>query len=230
MVLAVLSDIHGNPDALRSVLEDLPPETDRLLFLGDLAGYYPFVGECLDLLEGWETVRVAGNHDLVLARCMEEERAPPPSYEDQYGTALRRSMANLSPNDAARWTQAPPDRTLDLDGVACLLCHGAPWDPVEGRVYPDFDRWDRFDGTAKDLVLLGHTHHPLLHRRERVTVLNPGSVGQPRDRSASASYALLDGETGQAEHRRVPFDPARLIEDARRHDPEHPYLVEVLTR
>jgi predicted phosphodiesterase len=80
------------------------------------------------------------------------------------------------------------------------------------------------------VILLGHTHHQVVKNYQEKLIINPGSVGQPRDRSGEACFAILDMTSGIVQQRRVPFDPRRVIEDAREHDPNFPYLVEVLIR
>jgi diadenosine tetraphosphatase ApaH/serine/threonine PP2A family protein phosphatase len=155
---------------------------------------------------------------------------PPPSYDAKYGSALRRSLGDLPAAALARLRALPPSLAVDLAGVRVHLFHGAPWDPLLGRVYPDFATWERFDEVDADVVLLGHTHYPLVKHQGGRLIVNPGSVGQPRDRGSLAAYAVVDLATGEATIHRVPFDPAPLIADARRHDAGLAYLEEVLTR
>ena len=141
-----------------------------------------------------------------------------------------RSIEKLSPSALSLLQSLPRSRTVALNGVVMNLYHGAPWDPLDGRVYPDFTDWDRFSDVPGDVILLGHTHYPFIKRYGEKLIVNPGSVGQPRDRSGKATYAILDPTTGAVQHCRVPFDPQPLIEDAQKHDAGLSYLVEVLTR
>ena len=119
---------------------------------------------------------------------------------------------------------------MDIGGVTLALYHGAPWDHLEGRVYPDFGDWERFNEVAADIILMGHTHYSFTKVHGDKMIINPGSVGQARDRSGAACFAVLDLEARLVQHNRVPFDSQKLIEDAKQHDPDVPYLVEVLTR
>lgn len=96
-------------------------------------------------------------------------------------------------------------------------------------MYPDYANWDRFLDVHGDVILLGHTHYPLVKVYREKLIVNPGSVGQPRDQAGGACFATLDLPSGTVEHHRVPFNPSRLIEDAKMHDPDLPYLIEVLT-
>lgn len=226
----VLADVHGNIDALRTVWSRLDDTVEAVLFLGDLAGYYPWVEECRELLCTRDVVGVRGNHDEVLLHCVDQGSVPSPVYEARYGSALRRALESVTADTVGFLRSLPRRRTHAVDGRTVELVHGAPWDPMEGRVYPDFDGWVRFDDIDADAILLGHTHYPLVRTVNGTLVVNPGSVGQPRDRSALASYAVLDPEGPVANIERVAFDPAATIRDAELHDPALPYLVDVFRR
>jgi len=228
MRIGLISDIHGNSSALRAVLPALLAEVDRILFLGDLCGYYPFVEECVELWDKTRMVGIRGNHDQILLNCWQNRTQPTPDYRAKYGSALIRSLQNLSASSVSLLQSLPLTRTLSLNGVVLTLFHGTPWDPLEGRVYPDYDNWDRFSNVPGDVILLGQTHYPLVKRYRDKLIVNPGSVGQPRDRAGGACFAILDLTSGVVQHHRIPFDFQCLIEDAQKHDPDLPYLVDVL--
>lgn len=230
MRVGVISDVHGNDPALAVVLTALTDQVDMIIFLGDLCGYYPFVNECAAVLDTNGFVGVLGNHDRVLLGCLSTDSQPPEEYVRRYGSALGRSLRVLSRTSLSLLQSLPVSRKLSLAGVSVALFHGAPWDCLEGRVYPDYTEWDRFTHVEGDVILLGHTHYPLVKRHRGKLIVNPGSVGQARDWGGAACYAVLDVLTGHVEHRRVAFDPTRLVQDARVHDPQVPYLVDVLFR
>ena len=230
MKLGIIADIHGNHVALEAVLTAVYQEAEHVAFLGDLCGYYPFVNECVALWDATRIIGVRGNHDQVLLDCLDRGVPPPPAYQARYGSALERSRQRLQPEAERLLRSWPPIRAVRLARRSLLLCHGAPWDPLEGRVYPDETDWTRFGTVDAEIILLGHTHYPLAKRAAGRLVINPGSVGQPRDRRPGASYAVLDLDTVAVAHRRVAYAPESLIDDAKRHDPDVPYLVEALTR
>lgn len=229
MKIGIISDIHGNSLALKRVLPTLLDVVDQVVFLGDLCGYYPFVEECIEIWDKSRIVGIRGNHDQVLLNCLRDGTRPSAEYEAIYGSALTRTLQGLSSASLSVLQSLPVSRILTLKGVKVVLYHGAPWDPLEGRVYPDYDKWERFLHVPGDVILLGHTHYPLEKRYGNKLILNPGSVGQPRDRSVEACFAILDLTSGEVQHCRLPFDPGRLGKDARQFDPKLPYLVEVLT-
>jgi putative phosphoesterase len=230
MRVGLIADVHGNSPALRSVLAALRGLVDSILFMGDLVGYYPFVNECA---EGWDAnqiIGILGNHDRILTDCLAQGREPEELYCARYGSALTRSLRHLSPKARALLASWPQQRSLKLEDASVAMFHGAPWMPLEGRVYPDFAEWELFEGCPEEVILLGHTHYPMIKKWHGKVIINPGSVGQPRSRSGAAEYAVLDVAQRSVMFERVPYDVSRVVQDARRHDPQMSYLVEVLSR
>ena len=230
MKIACISDIHGNKFALDAVLADLPDDIENLLFLGDLCGYYPFLEECTQLLKKKIAVGIRGNHDQVLIDCLASESFPNTEYEREYGSALRRSMVGLSLSSKDWIQDLPLTRTISLNGLTLTLYHGAPWNILDGRVYPDFDEWHLFEDEIGDIILLGQTHYPIKKIIKNKLIVNPGSVGQPRDQSNGASYSIIDLDKFSVKQNLVSYNSSELIADAKLHDPNIPYLREVLTR
>jgi diadenosine tetraphosphatase ApaH/serine/threonine PP2A family protein phosphatase len=217
--VAVISDVHGNWHALEAVLDDVEREQpDELWCLGDLVGYGPRPNPCCAAVERRAAFCLAGNHDLgVLGEIDLEEFA---------GDAVV----------AARWTRgvlAEGSREFlrslrplgEHDGVE--LFHASPRDPVWEYVLSADVARVAFDLTASPLVLVGHSHVPLAITLEDDVLdgclaaggteaalgpgrrlLNPGSVGQPRDGDPRAAWLLLDREAGMASFRRVEYDVA----------------------
>jgi putative phosphoesterase len=176
---------------------------EAYFFLGDLFGYYPFVNECLALWPEVPLWAVRGNHDQVLVDCLEDSVFPSDDYQERYGSALTRALRVLQSEGQRVIQDWPLEQTLTLKGFVIQFVHGAPWDPLEGRVYPDFKDWDRFVVISADIIVLGHTHYPFVKEYAGKLIINPGSVGQARDRSGAASCALLDLDNRQAKLLRV---------------------------
>ncbi|HVS54020.1 MAG TPA: metallophosphoesterase family protein [Opitutaceae bacterium] len=230
MKFGLIADIHGNNIALAAALRMLDGQVDHIVFLGDICGYYPFVNECIEMLRVRQVIGIRGNHDQVLIDCLATGKPPADEYRARYGSALDRAMQVLSDSALKFLHSWPTQRELLVESRAILATHGAPWDSLEGRVYPDFENWSRFDPYMADICLLGHTHYPLVKHHHNKLIANPGSVGQARDRAGEASYGILDVITNEVMLHRVPFNPEILICDARKHDPNLPYLERVLTR
>lgn len=216
MRIAVLSDIHSNLEALRAVLDALP-SVDRILCLGDIVGYGADPAAVIDLLRERGAEAVQGNHDWAVVTGDTEWFNPWAARAVEW----TRSVLDRGPVD---YLQRLP-RTLDLPGPDVLAVHGSPRDPLFEYVVSAEAALGSFGATGRRVILLGHSHVAMRFslRERRVewrafpegggevlgprTLLNPGSVGQPRDGNPRASLALLD-EDG-FEIRRVEYDVAR---------------------
>jgi len=198
MRLGVLSDIHANRVALDAVFEDMPP-VDGVVCAGDVVGYNPWPAACVDAVREQGIPTVMGNHDRAVAS----------------GTAFRfNGMAKAGVEHARseldeerlEWLRSLPDeRTVEN----VKLVHGHPEDP-DRYTYPREFRAEMLG--EEDVLVLGHTHVQDHRTFDDGVVMNPGSVGQPRDGDPDAAYALLDTETLNVEERRVAYDVERVVD------------------
>ena len=231
MKLGLLGDIHGNSAALRAVLKSAGHQgVDALCVTGDLVGYYYHPDEVLELLENWETYRVRGNHEDMLTQ-VRAEPAKLEAFERRYGSGLRLALELLTDKQLQALSDLPANLDFRFDDCAVLLAHGAPWD-ADHYIYPDAEpaEFARFASYAADLAVLGHTHYRMQRTAGRCLIVNPGSVGQPRDRIPGAAWALFDTETRICRHFTEPYDITAVVAEAQSRDPQHSYLQEVLTR
>jgi diadenosine tetraphosphatase ApaH/serine/threonine PP2A family protein phosphatase len=228
VTFALLSDIHGNLDALSAVLARVPAE-DGLLCLGDVVGYGPQPNECIAAIRARATVCILGNHDVAAV--------------DGYGLEYFNPNARL----AMAYTRSviAPESLTWLDGLAYehrapgyLLVHGAPVDYFT-YILDKADAERALDATDAPLIFVGHSH--IAEYYERVPgrkalahkhmqhggtlklreggryVINVGSVGQPRDLNPEASFAFYDEAAGTVVWQRVPYPIASVqtkMEDA----------------
>lgn len=198
MIIAVLSDIHGNAPALEAVLADLP-SVDAVVSCGDAVGYYPDAPAVVDRLRSLRVAMVRGNHELMVCGL----KPVPPERAAAYRAEWTR--AALSPRQL-RWLRTlPATLEFERDGLSICIRHASPWDE-ETYLYPDSPALKEIDLPANHCLLLGHTHYPMQVCCGNGWLANPGSVGQPRDWNPQAAYALLDTATGRWEQRRVSYD------------------------
>jgi putative phosphoesterase len=231
MRLALLGDIHGNAAALSAVLQAVRGAgIDTLCLTGDFVGYYYAPDEVLALLHGWQAYSIRGNHEDLLLEAMHDEAAAI-RYRQRYGSGVDRAAQVLSSAQMNWITQLPRTLSLEFGGKSLLLAHGAPWD-TDHYMYVDVEPalWDKVADTGADYVVLGHTHHRFAKRVRQALVINPGSVGQPRDRRPGAAWAILDTDSGEVDFRTESYDIEALAGQARATDPHLPYLWQVLTR
>lgn len=198
MRVAVLSDVHGNLPALEAVLADLGT-ADAILACGDLVGFYPDAAEVVERLRALGVEAVRGNHELMILG-----RLPvPPERAGYYAIeATRRALSR----EQLAWLRALPavlERTWD--GVRLEVRHASPWDDLT-YLYPDAPSLRRIRLAEGRWLFLGHTHHPMQLRRGRGWIVNPGSVGQPRDWDPRSAYGILDTAAGTWTQRRVAYD------------------------
>ena len=220
MRVAVLSDVHGNRHALEAVLEDVAgADVAELWCLGDVVGYGADPNDCVDLVRERCALSLAGNHDLAVTGHL--------SLDDfSRGAAL-----------AAKWTTEvlAPERVEWLAGLKASgtrggagLYHGSPRDPVWEYVISSLLADLCLDVAPERVCIVGHSHVALAFRREEGKtaigercyagddadlaegrwLLNPGSVGQPRDGDPRAAWLLLDLEARRCEWKRVRYDVA----------------------
>lgn len=231
MVVGLLGDIHGNDLALAAILAAATDhDVQALLVTGDLVGYYFAPRKVMEMLRPWKKWIARGNHEdmLNLARIDTTQLA---SIERKYGSGLRVALDELDSQDIEALCTLTHPVEIEIDSCRILLCHGAPWDN-DAYVYPDApDEVLMHCGIGNhDIVVLGHTHHSMVKQAGAALVVNPGSVGQPRDGRPGAAWALLDTERRSVSLRREPYDIESIARDAKARHPELPYLASVLTR
>lgn len=202
MKIGVISDIHANIVALEAVLADMPA-VDRLICCGDVVEYYADPNEVCDRLRTLDPVIVRGNHDAYTIGAI----TPSPKRRATYRTDWTRAELR---RENLQWLEnLPTEAHLSAGGRMLTVRHASPWDE-ETYLYPDSPRLDEIKLGALEILLLGHTHIPLRRRAGSGLVVNPGSVGQPRDWDPRAAYATIDLATGAVEHRRVAYDVAAV--------------------
>jgi putative phosphoesterase len=200
MQIGVVSDVHANRVALAAVAADMP-EVDALVCAGDVVGYNPWPADCVEWIRDREVPTVLGNHDRMVAgdgnfRGNRMARAGVRYARERLDEAAREWLAAL-----------PAERTL-FDGRVHVV-HGHPEDPDHYTRSHEFG--PHLLGEA-DVLVLGHTHVQHHEVYDEGVVLNPGSVGQPRDGDPRAAYALLDLDTLAVEKRRVAYDVDRVAD------------------
>lgn len=201
-----MADIHGNFSALQAVVADLP-SVDRLIVAGDILGYYPLFNQCLELLNCNQAISVLGNHEAMLRG---DITTPDNPILNWYSELFSREASTAT----LQWlAQLSSSKTFD-DAPGLLLCHGSPW-KINEYLYSDSEGLKRFKGKSWQTVVLGHTHHQMDVNVDGCRIINPGSVGQPRDGDLRAAYALLDTSNGDLRFKRVPYsnrDVVQLLE------------------
>jgi len=214
MKLLILSDIHANWPALQAVLA-AEPQVDGLIVLGDLVNYGPHPVECVRWAQANVSPQwiVQGNHDRAVG-CDEDPRCSAP-YRVLAAAMQRFTAGRLDAAAKGYLADLPAFQTTAMGNARCFLCHAIPSDPIYGylQLRDPRARWESEVQKAgrPDFLLVGHTHRPFVRLIQTTLVVNPGSVGQPRDGDPRASYALWS--EGGVALRRAAYDVAAVAKD-----------------
>lgn len=231
MKIAVFSDVHGNYDAFQNAMSIIHSnQVDAIFFLGDVVGYYYESITIIDQLMKMKNLSmVLGNHDQMFLEMLESKNEPLiQNYKKKYGSSFSEFVENANLTQIEFLASIPSTNLVELDGVKFMLVHGGPMDPLHQRVYPD-TLFDDFQDIKADVVFLGHTHYRMNRTIGSKTIINPGSVGQPRD-SKPASFVIYDTQNKEAKFVDVPFDVDKLKEQIYARTSEPSYLIDVLDR
>ncbi len=178
-MIAILSDIHGNLPALKEVLRTAASlGCDRVISLGDVAGYYAQPGECIDLLKEHNAINIMGNHDSYLVGGTNCPRS-------KMVTEITNYQRGIVTPDQVEWLSKSLSSLIE----GCnFFAHGSWQDPLDQYLYKVSQ--SHIPAGAKNLFT-GHTHVQVLIEFGEQKYCNPGSVGQPRDGDPRAAFAVL---------------------------------------
>ncbi|PID85168.1 MAG: phosphatase [Chloroflexi bacterium] len=226
MRVLVISDIHANLAAFEAVLEDAKGEWDIIWCLGDLVGYGPDPNECVALLQEHEHISLSGNHDWAALGKLDTE-----SFNREAQIAIRWTQQAISQETYDYLAKLPPK----MKKGPYSLFHASPRHPVWEYILDAYTAAINFDHFETSYCLVGHTHVPVIYAElddntvqimppeygrplqldSTRVIINPGSVGQPRDSDPRAAYAFLEIEKRTFEHRRVEY-PVSVTQDRMR--------------
>lgn len=220
MKYLIISDIHSNLESLSAVLAQVKRKKfDRVLVLGDLVGYGANPNQIIDIIKRFKASTVIrGNHDKVASGLENGDNFNRAAMQSALWTRNKLTAENRS------YLTRLPQGPLIVDGDL-LVSHGTPLDE-DAYIFSDYDAYEVFQVMDFKLCFFGHTHLPVIYAvsnqrlytfrptGERIKVelvngfkylINPGSVGQPRDKNPMASYAIYDSENRTITFRRVEY-------------------------
>lgn len=205
----MFSDVHGNCFALEGMLsQERILDYDEVVFCGDVVGYYPFVGPTLDMLADiGGLVAVRGNHDDLFLG-LSEESAIREELVKKYGISY---LSHLNKGQMSFLSQLPKRITLEFEGTRIGICHGSWDEPLRGRLYPDTPITAIAPETLSnfDYLFCGHTHYAMEKVVDSFCLINPGSLGQPRD-GGGFRYCVVDTKTKMVDFRTVAVSDQKI--------------------
>ncbi len=225
MKILLIADIHSNWPALGAIEESF----DACLFMGDLVDYSTDPVPCIDWVRTKATAAVRGNHDHAVAQ----------RISARSGVGLRRLAAAtrpihwdiLNPQQIKYLARLPVTRRITIDNKVFYLVHGTPRDPMDEYLRENASEWaQRLESIDANFVCVGHTHAPFCLDLGHLSVVNPGSVGQPRDGDPRCAYAII--ENGRIEFRRVEYNIDETLKQMKESgvEPEALELAEAVLR
>lgn len=217
MKFAIISDVHGNLEALESVFRDIEKQgAEKIHFMGDAVGYGCNPNRCVEAINKFCDIKLLGNHDYAALGLETTE---------SFNPAARDSMNWTRQNIKEDTITILSDFELDSNFLDFHLVHASPGSPDEWRYLLTLDSArSAFEEFAQSVCLVGHSHLPTcfirddqdnIDQRTRSSInldkdnryiINVGSVGQPRDNDPRACYLLVDTEAGTGAYRRVEYD------------------------
>lgn len=217
MKILIITDIHANQVALETVLEEADGY-EAVWCLGDVVGYGPNPNECVDIVKDLPgIICLTGNHDAAAINRMDISTFNPEARQ-----SIEWTQKELTPESISFLEDRP--ETMVIDHIT--LAHGSPRQPVYEYLLDTRAATENFEYFENDFCFVGHTHLPVIFHLKKGelmsglmipqvngstplaprAILNPGSVGQPRDRDPRAAYVIFDPDANTWEYRRIEYD------------------------
>jgi len=201
MRILIFSDIHSKADNILSVVKN--NSFDKILFAGDIFGYFIGSPTIVDLFLNNDIEFILGNHDLYFLRRMNTElfikhfekyeklMTSDIDYQNKYG-AIEETLVNIFNEDVRKFYNVDLIKNLQIDRLKFIMCHGSPYNPFDEYLYPDSDKFDNiFNAFDFDIMICGHTHKQFVIKKGERYIVNPGSCTLPRE-NKKPSYVIID--------------------------------------
>ncbi len=203
MKILIISDVHANLEALQAVLNQ--EKFDKLFFLGDMVDYGPDPEPCINILKDLTNFIVIGNHDKALASNIDCGCSY--LYKDLSQASRKNNSKFVSRENKKFLLSLPKYMNIETSDHVFSLAHASPLGDLYKYIKPDITSQElqaEIRGINSENIFLGHSHLPMIKKINNQTVVNPGSVGQPRDGMNTASYCIW--EDGEFYLKRVKYD------------------------
>lgn len=202
MKILILADIHANAEAL-AAFASIETSWDACLCVGDLVDYGVDPAPCVDWVRNHATAWVRGNHDHAVAQRVPARGGS--GFRALAAATRQHNCDRLNHEQMGFLARMPVTRYVTLGEHKFFLVHGTPYDPLDEYLSDNPHLWQkRLEGVEADFVCVGHTHLPFHLDLGDKQVINPGSIGQPRDGDPRGSYAIV--EDGRVSFRRFEYD------------------------
>jgi putative phosphoesterase len=220
MQFLIISDVHGNYQALDSVMKKVG--FDILLCCGDLVVDYPFPEQCINILKNSCSHVCSGNNDDNVAwgrKASDHVGAKYAHLAKDLDRATDLTLEMISADSRRYLMELPRECQFALDGITFYMNHTVPHMPLHYYLdlnTPESELAKVYEDIHADVIITGHTHIPYVKKFKNKVLINPGSVGEPRDGDPRASFATFDSATGQIHLGRLAYDMTETREALRK--------------
>jgi len=212
MKVAFISDIHGNYSALEAVFKEIKKlQIEKIYCLGDIVNYYCEPDKCIDLLRKNDVISIKGNHEKILLETY-KSKIKFNKYSKLYGNSIKINHIKLKNKHVEYLRSLNFQKKININGKKILLAHGAPWKNNFYFYKNTKKKWvDKISKYKYDYIILGHTHIPMKKKiSKNKQLLNPGSIGQPRNKECGASWMTLDTNSMTFQILKTNYDHKRI--------------------
>lgn len=220
MRIALVSDIHGNFDALKAVLKDIKKlKIDKVYCLGDIVNYYYEPHKCINILIKKKIKSIKGNHENILFKTLKNNKKRD-YYSKIYGHSININIKKLKKSHIVFLKKLKKKITIKIKNLKIILAHGSPWS-ANTYIYPNFKNKIKraLVKYNADYIFLGHTHIPMnIKINKKTSIINPGSVGQPRNKCNKACWAIFDSETRKINFVVTKYNKKKLMQNITKYD------------
>lgn len=232
MKIAVLSDIHGNYIALKTVLEEAKRQkVDHLFLLGDQIGYFYRAVEVFELIKEWSYSMISGNHERLFLEYLDASELRKNEINKSYGCCFSYYESHFSKALITEIRQLPEQKTIEKEGFSFLLCHGSLKDK-DKYIYPDTSPkvLEENDLIDMDFIFNGHTHYPMVYKGKYSLFVNAGSVGQSRTVGGIANWGIINTKNGVYIPQNTPYNISEVEKELKFFKEQKEYLYKILKR
>jgi len=230
--IGILSDIHSNIIALRTVLDEAKRQkVDHLFLLGDQLGYYYEAKEVYSLINEWSFDMINGNHEHLFLEYLDASDNRREEISNKYGNCFSHYQKVFSAQEIEEIKKLQDQKLVKLDGLVFLLCHGAT-SSKDQYIYPttELDVLHENDLPNVDFIFNGHTHYPMVYCGKHSLFINVGSVGQSRTVGGVANWGIINTENNVYTPQNTPYNIEEQISLLKSYKEENRYLSKILTR
>lgn len=212
MKILFISDIHSNYEALKK-LDKYIQGVDKVFCLGDIIGYYCEVNEVIEYLRKNKIICIAGNHDRYI---ISENEIKGKILNESVWFGLEYAKKKITLENLNWLKELPTSISYVLDGISILCCHGSPWDVTNEYLYSNkLERLNQLKEFNFNIISFGHTHRKeLIKLSKKKFILNPGSVGQARDKLGKVCATIFDTSTLNFKNIELKYNFHKIIKKA----------------